>query len=119
MERKDIPRPRLSERPEGQGQFLSRIRHAALGIEPRAWGRLRSRTIHRSRAASLFLALLAEGVLFRDMKGPLMERPIFRQLERRVETHIFLCVLADHLLVSIEIEPRPRTTRRPNLVRSD
>jgi transposase len=39
---------------------------------------------------------------FRDMKSPLAERPIFHQLERRVESHIFLCVLAYHLLVSIE-----------------
>jgi hypothetical protein len=31
---------------------------------------------------------------FRDMKSPLAERPIFHQLERRVESHIFLCVLA-------------------------
>ncbi len=36
------------------------------------------------------------------MKSPLLERPIFHQLERRVETHIFLCVLAYHLLVSME-----------------
>jgi transposase len=39
---------------------------------------------------------------FRSMKSPLCERPIFHHLERRVETHIFLCVLAYHLLVSIE-----------------
>jgi len=39
---------------------------------------------------------------FRDMKSPLSERPIFHHLERRVETHIFLCVLAYHLLVAIE-----------------
>lgn len=39
---------------------------------------------------------------FRSMKSPLMERPIFHQLERRVETHIFLCILAYHLLVAIE-----------------
>jgi transposase len=39
---------------------------------------------------------------FRSMKSPLAERPIFHQLERRVETHIFLCVLAYHLLVAIE-----------------
>jgi len=39
---------------------------------------------------------------FRDMKSPLGERPIFHQVERRVETHIFLCVLAYHLLVAIE-----------------
>ena len=36
------------------------------------------------------------------MKSPLAERPIFHQLERRVEAHIFLCVLAYHLLIAIE-----------------
>jgi len=39
---------------------------------------------------------------FRNMKSPLCERPIFHQLKRRVQTHIFLCVLAYHLLVAIE-----------------
>ena len=39
---------------------------------------------------------------FRDMKTPLMERPIFHHLEHRTQTHIFLCVLAYHLLVAIE-----------------
>ncbi len=33
---------------------------------------------------------------------PLSERPIFHHLEHRVESHIFLCVLAYHLLVAIE-----------------
>jgi hypothetical protein len=36
------------------------------------------------------------------MKTPLAERPIFHHNERRVESHIFLCVLAFHLLVAIE-----------------
>ena len=39
---------------------------------------------------------------FRAMKSPLMERPIFHHFEHRVQTHIFLCVLAYHLLVAIE-----------------
>jgi transposase len=39
---------------------------------------------------------------FRNMKSPLAERPIFHQLQHRVETHIFLCILAYHLLVAIE-----------------
>lgn len=39
---------------------------------------------------------------FRDLKSPLRERPIFHQLQNRVHTHIFLCVLAYHLLISIE-----------------
>lgn len=39
---------------------------------------------------------------FRDMKTPLAERPIFHQLEHRVQTHIFICVLAYHLLALVE-----------------
>jgi len=39
---------------------------------------------------------------FRDMKSPLMERPIFHHLKNRTQTHIFLCVLAYHLLTAME-----------------
>jgi transposase len=39
---------------------------------------------------------------FRDMKSPLRERPIFHHLAHRTQAHIFLCVLAYHLLVAIE-----------------
>jgi hypothetical protein len=39
---------------------------------------------------------------FRDLKSPLMERPIFHHLQNRTQTHIFLCVLAYHLLAAIE-----------------
>ena len=39
---------------------------------------------------------------FRDMKSPLVLRPVHHQVERRVDTHIFLSVLAYHLLVAIE-----------------
>ena len=39
---------------------------------------------------------------FRALKSPLQERPIFHHLEHRTQTHIFLCVLAYHLLVCIE-----------------
>src|SRR5262249_59808071 len=35
-------------------------------------------------------------------KSPLAERPIWHHLEQRTDTHIFLCVLAYHLLISIE-----------------
>src|SRR5437762_4170694 len=36
------------------------------------------------------------------MKSPLAVRPIFHRLEPRTDSHIFLCVLAYHLLISIE-----------------
>jgi transposase len=39
---------------------------------------------------------------FRDIKSPLMERPIFHHLQDRTQTHIFLCLLAYHLLAAIE-----------------
>jgi transposase len=39
---------------------------------------------------------------FHDMKSPLVVRPIFHQIERRSDSHIFLCLLAYHLLTAIE-----------------
>jgi len=45
---------------------------------------------------------------FRSMKSPLAERPIFHQIQRRTETHVFLCVMAYHLLVAIEKTLRDR-----------
>ncbi len=50
----------------------------------------------------LYILLTRVEAAFRAMKSPLMERPIFHHLEDRVQTHIFLCLLAYHLLVAIE-----------------
>lgn len=50
----------------------------------------------------IYMLLTRAEAAFQAMKTPLAERPIFHQLGRRVETHIFLCVLAYHLLVAIE-----------------
>lgn len=50
----------------------------------------------------IYMTLTRAEAAFRAMKSPLSERPIFHQIARRVETHIFLCVLAYHLLVAIE-----------------
>jgi len=49
-----------------------------------------------------YILLTRVEAAFRHMKGPLQERPIFHHLERRTQTHIFLCVLAYHLLAVIE-----------------
>jgi hypothetical protein len=46
-------------------------------------------------------ALLTRAEDARDIKTPLAERPIYHQREPRVESHIFLCVLAFHLLAAI------------------
>src|ERR1700674_5023207 len=50
----------------------------------------------------LYILLTRVEDAFRDMKSPLMERPIFQHLKNRTQTHIFLCVLAYHLLAAIE-----------------
>jgi len=50
----------------------------------------------------LYMLLTRLEDAFRDMKSPLMERPIFHHLKNRTQTHIFLCVLAYHLLAAIE-----------------
>jgi transposase len=49
-----------------------------------------------------YMLLTRVEAAFRAMKSPLQERPIFHHLQDRTQTHIFLCVLAYHLLVSIE-----------------
>ncbi len=62
---------------------------------------------------------------FRAHNTPLEERPIFPQLAHRTQTHLFLCVLAYHLLVCIEqrflergthplvVDPAPAIKRPP------
>lgn len=50
----------------------------------------------------IYVLLTRAESAFRDIKSPLAERPIFHQLEHRVEAHIFVCLLAYHLLISIE-----------------
>src|SRR6202007_3458028 len=49
----------------------------------------------------IYVLLTRAESAFRDMKSPLAERPIFHHTERRTEAHIFLCVLAYHLLHAI------------------
>jgi transposase len=61
------------------------------------------RTDLKAREAWLmYMTLTRAENAFRMIKTPLAERPIFHHLEHRVDTHIFLCVLAYHLLVAIE-----------------
>jgi len=50
---------------------------------------------------------------FRSMKSPLLMRPIHHQREERVETHIFLSVLAYHLLVAVEKTLLDQAVRAP------
>jgi transposase len=88
--RKLIHEPNLERKARAErldGGYLLRTDREDLGAEE-AW--LMYMTLTRAEAA------------FRAMKSPLAERPIFHHLEHRVETHIFLCVLAYHLLVAVE-----------------
>ena len=71
------PRRELAERLDGS--YVLKSDRTDLGAEE-AW-----RIYH--------LLTRAENA-FRCMKSPLAERPIFHQVQQRVETHIFLCVRA-------------------------
>jgi len=53
-------------------------------------------------AWNLYMLLARVERAFGDLKGPLSVRPIFHHLAHRTEAHIFLHVLAYHLLVAIE-----------------
>lgn len=50
----------------------------------------------------IYILLTRAEAAFRSIKSPLGERPIHHHKQERVEAHIFLCVLAYHLLISIE-----------------
>jgi hypothetical protein len=50
----------------------------------------------------IYILLTRAEAAFRALISPLSERPIHHQKEERVDAHIFLCVLAYHLLISIE-----------------
>ncbi len=60
-----------------------------------------------------YMMLTRVEAAFRDMKSPLALRPVYHQLQHRVEAHIFVCVLAYHLLVAIET-----LLRRANITNS-
>jgi transposase len=49
-----------------------------------------------------YILLTRVETAFRDLKTPLHMRPIHHQLEHRVQAHIFLSILAYHLLIAIE-----------------
>lgn len=49
-----------------------------------------------------YITLTRVEAAFRDLKSTLDMRPVFHRKETRVETHLFLCVLAYHLQVAIE-----------------
>jgi len=58
--------------------------------------------VSAEEAWRIYILLTRAEAAFRMLKSPLEERPIFHRKEMRVDAHIFLCVLAYHLLVSIE-----------------
>lgn len=81
----DIPRKAIAEKLDG-GYLLKTDRQDLTADE-----------IWRT-----YMLLTRVEAAFRSMKSPLMERPIFHHLQNRTQTHVFLCVLAYHLLASIE-----------------
>jgi len=60
-----------------------------------------------------YMLLTRVEAAFRDLKSPLAMRPIHHQLAHRTEAHVFVCILAYHLLVSIE-----RLLQRSGITRS-
>jgi transposase len=64
--------------------------------------RTNRKDLSADEAWRIYASLTRAENAFRCMKSPLCERPIFHHLEHRAESHIFLCVLAYHLLVAIE-----------------
>lgn len=60
----------------------------------------------------LYTTLVRVEDAFRDLKTDLGLRPVHHQLEKRTEAHLFISVLAYHLLISIEKELRRQEDHR-------
>ena len=73
-------------------------------------------TSHRELEAPeiwrLYTTLVRVEDAFRDLKTDLGLRPVHHQLARRTEAHLFISVLAYHLLISIERELREKGDHR-------
>jgi transposase len=85
-----------------ENRSLEERRKVAASLDGSYLLRTDRQDLSADEAWRIYLSLTRAENAFRCMKSPLSERPIFHQLERRVESHIFLCVLAYHLLVAIE-----------------
>ena len=82
---------------------LKADRLKAGGIKPGTWALKTDRQdLTADEIWRTYILLTRVEDAFRAMKSPLMERPIFHHLKNRTQTHIFLCVLAYHLLAAIE-----------------
>ena len=56
----------------------------------------------------MYMTLTRVESSFRSMKTDLGTRPIFHQLARRTSAHLFISVLAYHLLISMEYRMRKK-----------
>jgi transposase len=92
----DVKTRHLENRP------LEERRRVAASLDGSYLLRTDRQDLSADEAWRIYLSLTRAENAFRCMKSPLSERPIFHHLEHRVESHIFLCVLAYHLLVAIE-----------------
>ncbi len=79
-------------------------------------------TVHKDKSAveiwELYMTLTRVEEAFRCMKSDLGTRPIFHQIERRTKGHLFISILAYHLLINIEYKmSRGGDTRRWSNIR--
>ncbi len=67
-------------------------------------------SVHKDKSAEeiwhLYMTLTRVEEAFRCMKSDLGTRPVYHQIERRTKGHLFISVLAYHLLINIEYKLR-------------
>jgi transposase len=87
-------------------QFTCAVDEAKRGHAEELDGSYLLRTDRRDLSAEdfwrLYMLLTRAENAFRDMKTPLALRPIYHHVTDRADTHIFLCIVAYHVLVAIE-----------------
>ncbi len=74
------------------------------------------KTVHKDKSAEeiwhLYMTLTRVEEAFRCMKSDLGTRPVYHQIERRTKGHLFISVLAYHLLINIEYKLRQAGDKR-------
>jgi transposase len=95
----------------GQASFEFRLNRAKLLQVRRREGRylLRSNLCNRDPAElwQFYVQLVEIEAAFKNLKADLRLRPIFHQLERRIEAHIFVAFMAYCLQVTLRARLRP------------
>ena len=76
-----------------------------------------SKSAEERATAVVYLLLVAVGEAFKNLKGALAIRPVFHQLEARIEAHVFIAFLPPQLAEILPLKEPNRPSKPGKLPR--